>query len=49
MAELQRANDELKLIDADQIAQEILYDKQRTFDYHNKAGKQLVRLLSENP
>lgn len=45
---LQSANEDLKLLDAQDIAKDILYARQWVFGYHNKAGKQLARVLAEN-
>lgn len=44
---IEKLCDELKLIDAQQIAQEVAYGKQRVFAYWNKPGKQLAKALSE--
>lgn len=43
------ANGNLKMLDARMIAQEMLYAKQRIFEYRDKPGKQLARVLSDSP
>lgn len=47
--QLQRAYCKLRLIDAQNIAPDILYAKERAFEYKDKAGKQLAWVLSELP
>lgn len=44
---LEKSYDELKMVDAWQIAQEVAYAKQKVFAYWNKPGKQLAWVLSE--
>lgn len=41
--------DQVNMIDALDIAQFLMYVKQSAFEYRDKAGKQLARLLSEHP
>lgn len=46
-AEVKRAYEQLKLIDAHGIAQSMLYANHRVFDYGNKVSKQLARVLAD--
>lgn len=39
----------MKLLDAKNIVKDILYSRQQVFKYCDKAGKQLARVLVENP
>lgn len=39
----------MKLLDAHSIAQDIIYANKRVYEYRDKVGKQLVRVLSEHP
>lgn len=43
---LQALYEDLKIINAQTIAWEILYAKQRAFDYRDKLSKQLAQVLS---
>lgn len=46
---LKAMNENLKIEDAHIIAQDIMYAKQKAFDYRDKVGKQLARVLSDAP
>lgn len=46
--EIQQLLHQIKLIDALDIAQSVMYAKQLSYDYKDKAGKQLARVLSEH-
>lgn len=37
------------MIDAVEIAESISYERQNDFEYRDKAGKKLARVLSEHP
>lgn len=47
--QLQMVYDNLKVIDAVSIAQDVLYTKQRTYEHRDKPGRQLTRILSDRP
>lgn len=40
---------QIKMIDAFNIAQSMMYAKQLAYEYRDKAGKQLARVLSDHP
>lgn len=37
------------MVDAAKIVQEVMYAKQRAYEYRDRAGKQLAQILSEHP
>lgn len=46
---IQLVYQQIKLLGAHMIAQEIMYPKQKLYEYSDKAGKQLAWVLSERP
>lgn len=46
--ELDTKLNEIKLIEATEAAQEIMYTKQQYFKYRNKPNKQLAKVLAES-
>lgn len=44
--DLQAMYEDLKILDAQRISLEILYPKQKVFDYRDKPRKQLARILA---
>lgn len=45
---IQQIQQQIKLIGVGDIAQSIMYAKQSAYNYRDKPGKQVVRLLSEH-